>query len=138
MGRALVTMEREHPDADVLVVTSGWPTEENETYCIFVRRQVDALAALGIETDVMFIRGNRSPLAYPTAAARLALWSLGRRARYRLVHAQGGEAALAAAFYVRAPLLVTYLGTDVFGTQRNDGIVPLKHRLRRGMIRQHS
>jgi glycosyltransferase involved in cell wall biosynthesis len=54
------------------------------------------------------------------------------------VHAHGGEAALAARFYWRAPLLVSYLGTDLLGWELEDGTVPLRHRLRRLMIRQHS
>jgi glycosyltransferase involved in cell wall biosynthesis len=138
MQRPLVTMERRRPDADVLVVTSGWPTDENETYCIFVSRQVDSLAALGVHADVLFVRGYRSALAYPLTAIRLMRWSLGRRHRYRLVHAQGGEAALAARFYWRAPLLVSYLGTDLLGFAYDDGKVARKRRLRTAMIRQHS
>jgi glycosyltransferase involved in cell wall biosynthesis len=138
MKRPLVTVERHHPAAGVLVVTSGWPTEHNETYCIFVRRQVDALAALGLQVEVLFIRGYRSALAYPLAAVRLMCWSVARGRRYRLVHAQGGEAALAARFYWRAPLLVSYLGTDLLGDARRDGRILLRHRLRRAMIRQYS
>jgi glycosyltransferase involved in cell wall biosynthesis len=138
MNRPLVTLERDHPAADVLVVTSGWPNVDNEAHCVFVKRQVDALAVLGLDVDVLFIRGYRSDLAYPVAAARLMWWSLVARRRYRLVHAHGGEAAIASRFYLRAPLLVSYLGTDLLGWERNDGKVPLRHRIRRMMIRQHS
>jgi glycosyltransferase involved in cell wall biosynthesis len=88
---------------------------------------------------VLFIRGYRSPLAYPLAALRLASWSLGRRRRgYRLVHAHSGEAALSAAFFWRAPLLVSYLGDDLLGTPRAEGVVPLVGRIRRAILRQHS
>jgi glycosyltransferase involved in cell wall biosynthesis len=138
MKRPLVTIERDLPAADVLVVTSGWPNDDNETHCVFVKRQVDDLAALGLDADVLFIRGYRSALAYPLTAARLLRWSLSSGRRYRLVHAHGGEAAIAARFYWRAPLLVSYLGTDLLGWEREDGKVPLRHRLRRRMIRQYS
>jgi glycosyltransferase involved in cell wall biosynthesis len=136
---ALLTLERIDPRADVLVVTSGWPNEDNQTYCIFIKRQMESLIERGLRCDVLFIRGYRSALAYPLAALRLAVWSLTRGpSRYRLVHAHSGEAALAAAFFWRAPLLVSYLGDDLLGTPRADGVVPILGRFRRAIFRQHS
>jgi glycosyltransferase involved in cell wall biosynthesis len=135
----LLTLERRDPRSEVLVVTNGWPNEDNETYCVFIKRQMDSLVERGLRCDVLFIRGYRSQLAYPLAALRLAAWSLrGNRRRYRLVHAHSGEAALAAAFYRRCPLLVSYLGDDLLGTPRADGVVPLIGRIRRSIFRQHS
>ena len=94
--KTLVTLDHADHDADVLVVTNGWPNEDNDGYCVFIKRQVDSLLELGVRCDVLFIRGYRSALAYPLAALRLGLWSLTRRRRrYRLVHAHSGEAALA-------------------------------------------
>ena len=61
----LLTWERRDPQADVLVVTSGWPNEDNDTYCVFIKRQTESLVAHGLRCDVLFIRGYRSPLAYP-------------------------------------------------------------------------
>lgn len=138
MGRRLLTFEHEDPNADVLVVTSGWPNEDNEAYCIFIKRQMETVIERGVRCDVLFIRGYRSALAYPFAAVRLALWSLGARRRYRFVHAHSGEAALAAGFYSRAPLLVSYLGDDLLGTPRANGGIPLIGRIRRAVIRQHA
>jgi hypothetical protein len=87
--RPLLTFERRHSEADVLVVTSGWPTEERATYCVFIERQMNSLVKLGLLCDVLFIRGYRSLLAYPVAMLRLAFWSLTGKRRYRLVHAHG-------------------------------------------------
>src|SRR2546430_6743119 len=112
----LLTWERRDHRADVLVVTNGWPNEDNDTYCVFIKRQMESLVALGLRCDVLFIRGYRSPLAYPLAAARLLGWSLAGRRRYRLGHAPSGGAAPAPAFYRRLPLLVSYLGDDLLGT----------------------
>jgi glycosyltransferase involved in cell wall biosynthesis len=140
MGKPLLTFERSDPLADVLLVTSGWPNEDNETYCVFVKRQVESLVERGLRCDVLFVRGYRSPLAYAVAAVRIFAWSLRRRRRrrYRLVHAHSGEAAVAAAFYRRAPLLVSYLGSDLLGRPRLDGSVSLIERLRRAFFREHS
>jgi teichuronic acid biosynthesis glycosyltransferase TuaC len=137
-GRSFVTLEHEDPRADVLVVTSGWPHSDDETYGVFIKRQMKSLIERGLRCDVLFIRGYRSPLAYPLAALRLASWSLTRRHRYALVHAHGGEAALAAAFYRCAPLLVSYLGSDLLGAPRSEGISPLGGRIRRALVRQHA
>ncbi len=137
--KTLVTLDHADHDADVLVVTNGWPNEDNDGYCVFIKRQVDSLLELGVRCDVLFIRGYRSALAYPLAALRLGLWSLTRRRRrYRLVHAHSGEAALAAAFYRRAPLLVSYLGDDLLGRPRANGTVPLIWRIRRAVVRHLS
>jgi glycosyltransferase involved in cell wall biosynthesis len=130
----LVTVERSDPEADVLVVTNHWPTDENPGYGIFMRRQLDSLVRRGLRCDVMFVRGYRSPLAYPAAALRLLRMSLGRR-RYRLVHAHAGETALAAMFHLRTPLVVSYCGDDLLGTPDAGGAIPWRSRLRRGAIR---
>jgi teichuronic acid biosynthesis glycosyltransferase TuaC len=134
----LLTWEHRDPGADVLVVTNGWPHADNETYCVFIKRQTESLWRKGVRCDVLFIRGYRSPLAYPLAALRFAFWSLSRRPRYRVVHAHGGEAALAAVFYRRAPLLSSYLGDDLLGSPRRDASVSLQWRVRRFVIRQQT
>jgi teichuronic acid biosynthesis glycosyltransferase TuaC len=132
----LVTLVVSEDDADVLVVTSAWPRPDRSKYGIFIARQVESLRQRGARSDVLFVRGYRSPLAYVSAAALLLLWNLKRR--YRLVHAHGGEASLPARFYMRAPLLISYLGDDLLGSQRSDGVVPTRRRLRSLLLRQFS
>jgi glycosyltransferase involved in cell wall biosynthesis len=135
--RSLLTVEHSDPSARVLVVTNLWPHAERPEYGIFIKRQVDSLLAGGLRCDVLFVRGYRSPLAYALAAGRLlaANW---RRPRYALVHGHSGETALAVRFYLRAPVLVSYCGSDLLGDPRADGTVPLRHRLRRWLLRQHA
>jgi teichuronic acid biosynthesis glycosyltransferase TuaC len=136
--KALLTWERKDAHSDVLVVTSGWPNEDNDTYCVFIKRQTASLIERGLRCDVLFIRGYRSPLAYLIAAGRLAALSLARRRNYKLVHAHSGEAALAAGFYRTAPLLVSYMGDDVLGTPDENGRIKRASKVRRMIIRQHS
>lgn len=131
----LVTLERIHEDADVLVVTSGWPRPENPVHCVFIRRQMDSLADRGVRYETLFIHGYRSRLAYFIAAARLAALN-GRAPRYRLVHAHGGEAALAAYCYRRGPVLASYLGGDLLGNAYTpDAGMTVGARLTRAIIR---
>lgn len=134
---ALVTREHSDPSARVLVLTNMWPNEERPDYGIFVKRQVDSLIDAGLRCDVVFVRGYRSPLAYPLAAAKLAALNL-RGRRYELVHAHGGETAPIARAYLRAPVLVSYCGDDLLGTPRADGTISALHRLRRGALRAQS
>jgi glycosyltransferase involved in cell wall biosynthesis len=131
----LLTWERRDPDAEVLVVTSGWPTPENARYCVFIQRQVDSVRAEGVAVDVLFVHGYRSPLAYAAAAARLLVLGLSGRGRYRIVHAQIGEAAVVAALYTRAPLVISFCGDDLLGTRRLDGSITLQSRIRRQVHR---
>jgi teichuronic acid biosynthesis glycosyltransferase TuaC len=137
-NRDLLTWERKDPRSDVLVVTNGWPNEDNDTYCVFIKRQTASLIDRGLRCDVLFIRGYRSPLAYLIAAGRLASLSLARKPKYKLVHAHSGEAALAASLYRRSRLLFSYLGDDLLGTPDSTGRVSLTGRARRIIFRQHS
>lgn len=120
---ALATVEISSPTSTVLVVTSAWPTADRPALGVFIKRQVQSVIDRGIQCDVLFVRGYRSPLAYPLAGALLGSWNLRRPRRYRLVHAHGGEAAISARFFVRAPLLASYLGSDLAGAPLADGTV---------------
>jgi glycosyltransferase involved in cell wall biosynthesis len=121
----------------VLFVTNMWPHAESPSYGIFVKRQIDSLVDAGLECDVLFVRGYRSPLAYLVAALRLLIANW-RGPRYALVHGHGGETAPAVRFYLRAPILVSYCGDDLLGTPGADGTIPWRHRLRRWLLRQQS
>jgi teichuronic acid biosynthesis glycosyltransferase TuaC len=135
---SLVTVERREPGADVLVLTNCWPHPGEPKYGIFVRRQVDSLAARGFRCDVMFIQGYRSPLAYAVAAARLFALNFTRRPRYRVVHAHVGESMLPAVFYLRGARVVTFHGDDIMGTPLEDATITRGSKVRRAVYRQLS
>lgn len=137
MTDSLLTIEHSDPNARVLVVTNMWPNQDRPDYGIFVKRQVDSLIAAGLRCDVLFVRGYRSPLAYLLAAWRLLTQNF-RGRRYTLVHGHGGETALVARFYLRAPILVSYCGDDLLGTPQADGSIPPLHRIRRWLLGRHS
>ncbi len=115
-----------------------WPHPGNPKFGIFVKRQVDSLIEAGVACDVYFIRGHRSPFAYPLAALVLAVWNLMPGRRYDLVHAHGGESSLSVRAYLRAPVLVSYCGDDLLGTPDAAGRISRPHRLRRWILRQHA
>jgi teichuronic acid biosynthesis glycosyltransferase TuaC len=133
----LLSLEHFDPDARVLVVTNMWPHEGDPDYGIFIKRQVDSLIAAGLRCDVLFIHGYRSAQAY-AEAIRWLVAANRRRPPYALVHGHGGETAIPLRFYVRGPVLVSYCGSDLLGSPRADGTIPVAHRLRRSLLRQHA
>jgi teichuronic acid biosynthesis glycosyltransferase TuaC len=134
----LVTLHRDGEHAPVLVVACVDDAPERPHYGIFTRRQVDSVRRLGIHCDLLAIAGYRSPLAYAAAAARLARMSLDGNHRHALVHAHGGEAAVAATAYLGAPLLVSYQGSDLLGSPDTRNRIPINWRARSALIRQHA
>jgi teichuronic acid biosynthesis glycosyltransferase TuaC len=134
----LVAFERDGDGATVLVVACVASTPERPHYCIFIRRQVESIRRLGLRCDLISIAGYRTPRAYAAAAKSLAAMSRSRSRQYALIHAHGGETALAASAYRRAPLLVSYLGSDLLGSPNADGRLSLEWRLRSRVIRQHA
>jgi glycosyltransferase involved in cell wall biosynthesis len=125
--------------AEVLVVTNVWPEPpERPVYGIFVQRQVESLRAAGVRCDVLYLRGHASALAYPLAAARFVVSTIGWRGRYRLVHVHAGEAALAARFHAGTPMMASYFGDDVLGDRDAAGAVTRAARVRRAIVRAHS
>lgn len=135
---SLLELVGRDPGAEVLVVTNMWPDDERPVYGVFVRRQVESVRAAGVACDVLYLRGYRSPFAYPLAALRFLVSSITWRGRYRLVHVHAGETALAARFHARTPMLVSYCGDDVLGDPDANGRVSIRNRVRAWAIRQHS
>lgn len=116
------------------MITTAWPTAEQPAWGIFVQRQAEGLRARGVDVDVLHILGYRSTLAYLLAARELVSLNFDRPA-YRIVHAQSGEAACVSWLYRRAPILTTYIGSDILGFRRADGTQPGVARLRARLVR---
>jgi glycosyltransferase involved in cell wall biosynthesis len=135
--QTLVSFERRDPEGAVLIVTNMWPLAGREGSGVFVRRQVDSLVKAGVRCDVLVVHGYRSPRAYAAAARLLARLSLSGTGRYQLVHAHGGETAFPTRFY-RAPLVVSYCGSDLLGAADGNGSVPPSWRVRRRVVREHA
>jgi len=101
----------------VLMITSEWPTDSGHT-AHFVSRQFRFLRAAGVDVDVFPFRGNKDPLRYLAAWARVRIQMWMRR--YDVVHAQFGQSGVLA-FPTHLPLVVTFRGSDVFGIIGRDG-----------------
>jgi glycosyltransferase involved in cell wall biosynthesis len=121
----------------VLTVTNTWPTPGCPRTTVFIKRQVEFLRAAGVRVDVFYFDGERRPLRYAQAWARLHL--ILTRRRYDLVHAQFGQNGLIA-LPKRVPLVVTFRGSDLLGIigprGRNTLAGRLLQRISRGVARR--
>ena len=119
---------------NVLFVTNLWPDEARPWHGPFVRRQAASLEAAGVALDALVIRGWSARGAYLDAARRVA--RLNRACRYDVVHAHYGHAAVVARLQLRAPLVVTYWGSDLLGKRAPSGAVAPHSRAEATVFRQ--
>lgn len=112
---------------NVLVVTNAYPTDEQPIQGVFVRSQVESLRAAGVRADVEIIHGYRGKREYLRA-----LWKMHRRvaaAHYDLCHAHYGLSGFVALTQPRVPVVVSFMGDDVFGTPDQTGSYSLGSRM---------
>jgi teichuronic acid biosynthesis glycosyltransferase TuaC len=97
-----------------LVVTAIYPSAERPAFGTFVRTQVESLARVGVDVDVLVLDGRNRKLIYPKGMVQLR-----RRiaaGRIDLVHAHYSFAGVVARTQRRLPVVVTYHGDDLLGT----------------------
>jgi glycosyltransferase involved in cell wall biosynthesis len=100
----------------VLVVTNMWPRGDVVHNGIFVAEQVHDLRRLGLEVDVLHVRGSDGWWTYLGAAAGVHRTA---SAGYDVVHAHYGLTGAVARAQLSAPVVTTFHGSDVaIGWQR--------------------
>ena len=132
-----VTWERRYDDPDLLTITNLWPHREKPAYGPFVRTSVDGLEAVGMRSDVLFIRGYMGLRAYIYGALIVMLLRVAKL-DYPLVHAHGGETALVARLYPGAPVVASYLGSDLLAPQEGGWRLRMKCRVQSAILRRHA
>lgn len=109
----------------ILTVTNMWPSARRPFWGVFVKSQVDSLAAAGIDSTLYEIEGWRSTAEYLKAMARIP--RLARECGAELVHAHYGYSG-AAALGVDVPLVVSFCGDDLLARPDGGGGYTLKSR----------
>jgi teichuronic acid biosynthesis glycosyltransferase TuaC len=138
-NRQLVTWEHRDRDARLLMITNVWPHRDRPALGSFVQGTVEGVRNQGIACDVLFIRGYRGPAAYLAGALASVVLPFAYPHKYLLVHCHGGETALAARFFLGAPVLASYLGTDILGAQVGGSLgFRIKCWLRSAVLRRHA
>jgi glycosyltransferase involved in cell wall biosynthesis len=117
----------------VLFVTNMWPDEERPWYGTFVKSQATSLERLGVEIEVIAIRGYAGRSEYLAAVGAVrATASQG----FDIVHGHYGHAAAVARLQRRAPLVISYCGDDLLGTPGEDGSMTLRSRAEGAVFRR--
>jgi glycosyltransferase involved in cell wall biosynthesis len=118
----------------VLFVTNMWPDEERPWYGTFVKSQADSLRALGVDIDLLAIRGYRSRSEYAKAVMEVRRRT--RASEYDVVHAHYGHAGAVGRLQLRAPLVISYCGDDLLGTPTDSGGITLRSRVEAALFRE--
>jgi glycosyltransferase involved in cell wall biosynthesis len=118
----------------VLFVTNMWPDEDRPWYGTFIKTQADSLERIGVDLDVLPIRGYASKRAYADAVGELRRMT--RAQHYDVVHAHYGHAGVVARTQRAAPLVVSYCGDDVLGTPDGNGGLTARSRAEAALFRQ--
>jgi teichuronic acid biosynthesis glycosyltransferase TuaC len=111
----------------VLFVTNMWPDERRPWRGAFVRTQAESLRDIGIEVHVLTVRGDARPAAYLRAAARVP--ARVRGGGFDVVHAHYGHSGVVARLQLRAPLVVSYCGSDLLGARGPSGSITPRGKL---------
>lgn len=118
----------------VLFVTNAWPHEGRPWHGPHSAREARALQAAGVRLRILRIDGQRSRWAYAGAARTVA--GTNRARRFDLVHGFMGHAGLVARMHVRAPLVVTFTGSDLLGDHAGGDGATRKSAIEASVIRQ--
>jgi glycosyltransferase involved in cell wall biosynthesis len=118
----------------VLFVTNMWPDETRPWHGTYVKSQADSLLRLGLDVDVLPIRGYAGRAAYPTAVIETLRRT--RNGGYDVVHAHYGHSGVVATLQRRAPLVVSFCGDDVLATRTEDGSLTARSRVEAAVFKQ--
>jgi len=111
----------------VLVITNAYPRADQPGRGVFIRSQVESLRREGLEMIVEIVPGYFGKHEYLKAMLRVR-----RRVRdggFDLVHAHYGLSGVVALAQRRVPVVVSFMGDDVFGTPDRTGRYSFNSRL---------
>jgi glycosyltransferase involved in cell wall biosynthesis len=100
----------------VVMITPPLPTPARPSTTAPVARQIASLRALGVQVDVLELKGIKKLKYLP---ARLRLRALARPAD--LIHAHFGYSGWLARSQFSKPVIVSFMGEDLLGTPDADG-----------------
>jgi teichuronic acid biosynthesis glycosyltransferase TuaC len=122
--KALVPTRRE-PTLRVLHVTGAYPDASNPHPGAFIASQVDSLRRRGLDVDVCVLHG-KGLLKYVRGVREVRRCTSERN--FDLVHAHYMYAGWSARLGSRLPLVVSFMGNDVFGQCDDEGHISFSSR----------
>jgi glycosyltransferase involved in cell wall biosynthesis len=114
----------------VLIATRMYPTPQRPVFGTFVRTQVEALRAAGVDMDLIVADGDRGTIsAYRAALAQIH--RVAREGSADLIHAHFCYPGVVARAQRKLPVVVTFHGSDLLGDIGPDGRVTARGRAQR-------
>jgi teichuronic acid biosynthesis glycosyltransferase TuaC len=107
------------PELKTLWVTNMWPDEVRPYFGNYIKSQCESLWELGLDVDVLYIRGLLARTAYFSTLPELRR-RVGDR-RYRVIHAHYGYSGAVCVATAATPLLISFCGTDLLKSPRDNG-----------------
>lgn len=96
----------------VLHITSVFPTEERPEDGVFISSQIDSLKRIGIEVDVYVIKGK---WIFKYLVGIFRLKKIIQNKNYDILHAHYMYTGWTARLASKLPLIISFMGSDVFG-----------------------
>lgn len=104
----------------ILMVTGIYPTPQKPHKGTFIKSQIGSLIEAGLEVDVIHPDPDKpTSLRYLMALGQALGKTLTKK--YDIVHGHYSLWGAIARFYLRAPLVCSFLGDDILGTVTADG-----------------
>src|ERR1700712_2835060 len=107
------------PELKTLWITNMWPDEVRPYFGNYIKSQCESLWRLGLDVDVVYLRGLLSQKAYFTQLP--AIRKLARDPKYKVIHAHYGHTGAVAVATGRTPLIISFCGEDLLGAPRDRG-----------------
>lgn len=117
----------------VLIVTRMYPTPQRPVFGTFVRSQVEALRAAGLDFELLVADQGRSRDAYRVALARVR--DVARERSADIIHAHFCYPGVIARAQRALPVVVTFHGSDLLGDIGSDGKVTPRGRAQQAVGR---
>jgi glycosyltransferase involved in cell wall biosynthesis len=107
----------------VLVLTNAYPDAVRPYYGAFVHSDIEALRRAGLDVDVHVVRGYAGKRHYVRGALKVLALNP-RRGGYDVVHAYYGLMGVIGRLQIRAPLVISFMGSDIQGDRDFLGTIP--------------
>ena len=118
----------ERHDMVICMVTNMIPTRDDPGFGVFIKSQIDSIAAAGHEVTTLAIDGRASKKNYSHAVRELNRILAAKK--HDIVHAHYGLSGIPACVQRHCPVVVSFCGDDLLGTSNGKGDYTFKAVLR--------